>query len=164
MTCTVRDAAAQVVNPYDKLDRMIRGFPIRNSVVIEEQITVLIIEDDAAIADMYRLCLIADGYSVLIAETGPEGLRLATEVLPDFIYLDLRLPGLDGFEVLDLLRASPMTEWIPVMILSNYGDPELRERGLRLGASEFLVKADTTPRHLSDAVQRTTSGQQPISR
>lgn len=130
---------------------------------VDEPVSVLIIEDDAAIADMYRLCLAADGYSVLIAETGPEGLRLATEVLPDLIYLDLRLPGLDGFEVLEHLRASPMTEWIPVIILSNYGDPELRERGLRLGAMEFLVKADTTPRRLSEVVQRTTSGQRAMS-
>jgi CheY-like chemotaxis protein len=91
---------------------------------------------------------------VVIANNGVEGLRLASEEAPDFIYLDLRMPGLDGFEVLERLRSAPATMHIPVIILTNYGEPELRERGMRLGALEFLVKADTTPAHLSESVER----------
>jgi CheY-like chemotaxis protein len=67
------------------------------------------------------------------------------------------MPGLDGFEVLERLRADAATKHIPVIILSNFGEPELRERGLRLGALEFLVKADTTPAHLSENVERAVS-------
>ena len=81
---------------------------------------------------------------------------MATDEGPDFIYLDLRLPGLDGFEVLERLRADAATRHIPVIILSNYGEPELRERGLKLGALEFLVKADTTPAQLSTRVEKNT--------
>lgn len=136
---------------------------MQNAAKVEEEVTVLIIEDDPAVADMYRLRLVADGYSVLIAETGPEGVRLAAEALPDFIYLDVRLPGLDGFEVLEHLRASPMTDSIPVIILSNFGDPELRERGLKLGALEFLIKADTMPSQLSYAVERSRTGRRAVS-
>jgi CheY-like chemotaxis protein len=124
---------------------------------VEDDVKVLLIEDDVAAAEMYRLRLVADGYAVLIGHDGHEGLRLASEEAPDFIYLDLRMPGLDGFEVLERLRADPATKHIPVIILSNFGEPELRERGLRLGALEFLVKADTTPAHLSESVERAVS-------
>jgi DNA-binding response OmpR family regulator len=121
---------------------------------VEEDVKVLLIEDDVAAAEMYRLRLTADGYSVVMAHDGQQGLRMATEELPDFIYLDLRLPGLDGFEVLERLRASTTTMHIPVIILTNYGEPESRARGLRLGALEFLVKSDTNPAQLSESVER----------
>jgi DNA-binding response OmpR family regulator len=119
-------------------------------------VTVLIIEDDRDVAEMYSFRLIADGYVVKHAKDGREGLRVATEEIPDFIYLDLRLPGLDGFEVLDGLRRCGATRDIPVIILSNVGDPELRERGLHSGALGFLLKAETTPDQLSSAVWRST--------
>lgn len=127
---------------------------------MEDAVKVLLIEDDEFAAEMYRVRLVADGYTVVIGATGEEGLRIATEERPDFIYLDLRLPGLDGFEVLEKLRENPETTNIPVIILSNYGEPELRQRGLKLGALEFLVKADTTPAQLSTRVERGTGGPQ----
>jgi DNA-binding response OmpR family regulator len=123
---------------------------------VEDDVKVLLIEDDEFAAEMYRLRLVADGYSVVVGQDGEEGLRMATDESPDFIYLDLRLPGLDGFEVLERLRSDLATRHIPVIILSNYGEPELRERGLKLGALEFLVKADTTPAQLSTRVERST--------
>ena len=119
-------------------------------------VKVLVIEDDAEAAEMYRLRLVGEGYEVVVGRDGEEGVRLALAELPDFIYLDLRLPKLDGFEVLERLREMPETAQIPVIILSNYGDPELRQRGLRLGALEFLVKADVTPRQLATKVEQTT--------
>jgi len=123
---------------------------------VEDDVKVLLIEDDEFAAEMYRLRLVADGYTVVVGQDGEEGLRMATDESPDFIYLDLRLPGLDGFEVLERLRSDQGTRHIPVIILSNYGEPELRERGLKLGALEFLVKADTTPAQLSTRVERST--------
>ena len=114
---------------------------------------VLIIEDDDSIAEMYRLRLVADGYEVVIGHDGEKGLQLAA-TRPDFIYLDVRLPGIDGFEVLGRLRSEPATASIPVIILSNYGDPALRQRGLSLGAQEFATKADMTPAALSSTVKR----------
>ncbi len=114
---------------------------------------VLIIEDDDSIAEMYRLRLEADGYQVVIGSDGEKGLQLAAGA-PDFIYLDVRLPGMDGFEVLGKLRSEPATATIPVIILSNYGDPALRQRGLILGAQEVATKADMTPAELSATVRR----------
>ena len=126
---------------------------------MDDDVKVLLIEDDAAAAEMYRLQLAADGYTVVIGRDGEEGLRMAADEAPDFIYLDLRLPGLDGLEVLERLRAQPSTTHIPVIILTNYGEPELRERGLKLGALEFLVKAETTPAELSNRVDQSRGSQ-----
>jgi DNA-binding response OmpR family regulator len=127
--------------------------------LVDDDVKVLLIEDDAAAAEMYRLRLAADGYTVVIGRDGEEGLRMASDEAPDFIYLDLRLPGLDGLEVLERLRAQPSTSHIPVIILTNYGEPELRERGLKLGALEFLVKAETTPAELSNRVDQSRGSQ-----
>jgi len=123
---------------------------------VEEEVKVLLIEDDEFVAEMYRLRLTGDGYQVVIARNGREGLALASSALPDFVYLDIRLPILDGFEVLEQLRTNPVTANIPVIILTNYGEEEFRERGLQLGALEFLVKSDTTPARLSETVERVT--------
>jgi DNA-binding response OmpR family regulator len=124
---------------------------------VADEIKVLLIEDDAAAAEMYRLRLVADGYTVVVAEDGEQGLEMAASEAPDFIYLDIRLPKIDGFEVLERLRANLETAGIPVIMLTNFGEPEFRERGLKLGALEFLVKSDTTPSSLSQTVERVTS-------
>ena len=128
---------------------------------MDEDVTVLLIEDDEAAAEMYRLRLAADGYQVVTARDGEEGVTIAQRDQPDLIYLDIRLPKLDGFQVLERLRASPDTQGIPVVILTNYGEPELRERGMKLGALEFLVKSDTTPAFLSQGVERWTESSKP---
>jgi len=120
----------------------------------EDELKVLLIEDDEVSAEMYRSRLAADGYTVVVAPDGQAGLDMALAEQPDLIYLDLRLPKKDGFAVLEQLRADARTAGIPAVILSNFGEPELRARGLELGALEFLVKADTTPAGLVASTQR----------
>ena len=99
---------------------------------------------------MYEQRLDADGYDVHIAGDGAAGLRMAAELRPDLIYLDLRLPKMDGFQVMTHLRATPQLASIPVIILTNYSEPELRMRGLDLGALEVLMKVKTSPSRLLD--------------
>lgn len=118
----------------------------------EEEVSVLFIEDDAAVAEMYRLKLELDGYTVTIAPDGEQGLKLAREEPPDIVFLDIRLPHMDGFSVLEALRVEKTLATIPVIILSNYGEAELVERGLKLGALDYLIKAETTPSTLSRGV------------
>jgi DNA-binding response OmpR family regulator len=118
----------------------------------DEEVTVLFIEDDAAVAEMYRLKLELDGYTVTIAPDGEQGLKLARESHPDIIFLDIRLPKMDGFAVLEALRADDALKHAPVIILSNYGEAELVDRGLKLGALDYLIKAETTPSTLSRGV------------
>lgn len=115
----------------------------------EEELTVLLVEDDEAVAEMYRLRLELDGYRVLRANNGEEGLRVAIEARPDLVYLDIRLPRMDGMEVLQALRQDAYGRTVPVILISNYSEPELVERGLALGALDYLVKADTSPSEFS---------------
>jgi len=118
-----------------------------------DEIRVLFVEDDPTVAQMYRLKLELDGYQVIMAKDGEEGLRLANEVDPDIVFLDIRLPKVDGFAVLEGLRAYDRTRNVPVVILSNYGEQELVDRGLKLGALEYLIKSQTTPANLSRGVE-----------
>jgi len=106
---------------------------------------ILLVEDDPAVAGMYKLKLEMEGYRVTIAGDGEEGLRIALELRPQLIFLDVRLPRLDGMSVLEAMRGDDRTRHIPVLILSNYGEPPLIEKGLRLGAREYLLKSETTP-------------------
>jgi CheY-like chemotaxis protein len=106
---------------------------------------ILLVEDDPAVAGMYRLKLEMEGYRVTVTADGEEGLRVAREQKPNLIFLDVRLPKMDGMTVLEAMRGDDRTRHIPVLILSNYGEPPLIERGLRLGAREYLLKSETTP-------------------
>ena len=118
-----------------------------------DEVNVLFIEDDPTVAQMYKLKLELDGYTVTMAKDGEEGLRLAQEGPPDIVFLDIRLPKMDGFAVLEALRSCDRTRDTPVVILSNYGERELVERGLKLGALEYLIKSQTTPANLSRGVE-----------
>ena len=119
----------------------------------DEEVKVLFIEDDPAVAEMYKLKLELDGYTVTVARDVEEGLQMAGSSPPDIIFLDTRLPKMDGFAVLERLRSAERTKDIPVIILSNYGERELVDRGLKLGALEYLIKSQTTPANLSRGVE-----------
>src|SRR5205807_10094715 len=103
---------------------------------------------------MYRLKLELDGYLVEIATDGEEAVTRATSDPPDIVFLDIRLPKLDGLGVLEALRRDERTRQVPVVILSNYSERELIDRGLKLGALEYLIKTQTTPAHLSSSLEK----------
>ena len=118
-----------------------------------DEVRILFVEDDALVAQMYRLKLELDGYSVEIAADGIAALEKAKSMRPDIIFLDIRLPKLDGLSVLERLRADPDTEHTPVVILSNWNEKELVERGVKLGALDHMIKSQTTPARLSRRLQ-----------
>ena len=117
-----------------------------------DEVRVLLVEDDAALTQMYRVKLERDGYTVQVAGDGEEALGLLERELPDLIFLDVRLPRMDGLTFLERLRAGDRTRDIPVVIVSNYSEEELVSRGLQLGALEYLIKSQTTPGQLSQGV------------
>jgi DNA-binding response OmpR family regulator len=86
-----------------------------------------------------------EGYEVYQAIDGEKGEEKIKEVKPDIVLLDLILPGIDGFEVLERVKKDPEVAEIPVIILSNLGQKSEVERGLNLGAVDFLIKAHFTP-------------------
>ena len=127
---------------------------------------VLLIEDDPSIADMYRLQLEHDGYQVTVASTGEVAVTSVTDDSPDLVLLDLLLPDRSGFEVLSTLN-DRLPNHPPVVILSNYGEPAMMDRGRSLGAIEYLVKSRVTPADISRQipiwVAQGRGGEQPDS-
>ena len=117
-----------------------------------DEVRVLLVEDDAALAQMYRVKLERDGYTVQVAGDGEEALGLLRGDLPDLIFLDVRLPRMDGLTFLERLRDGDRTKNLPVVIVSNYSEEELVARGLQLGALEYLIKSQTTPGQLSQGI------------
>jgi CheY-like chemotaxis protein len=118
------------------------------------RIRLLLVDDDIDVATMYEMQLAAHGFQVSTAHSGTEAIHRASTEHPDLIYLDLGLPEMHGFEVLEQLRATPRTAGIPVIILTNYSEPELVERGRELGAHDYLIKAHTPPAALAEATRK----------
>lgn len=114
---------------------------------------VLLVEDDAEFAEMYRLRLEADGYDVKWARNGREGLALANSWEPHLVFLDVRMPEMDGLDLLRELRGDPATAAIPVVVLTNYNDEELRLQGELLGILEWRSKLETTPAVISSWIK-----------
>jgi len=106
---------------------------------------ILIIEDDSFLRDLLKKKLKSFGFGVLEAVDGDKGLKKVKEEKPDLILLDLLLPTTDGFEVLSKIKQDPTTSSIPVIILSNLGQKEDVDKGLSLGAMDYLIKAQSTP-------------------
>lgn len=116
---------------------------------------IAIIEDDQAIAQMYRLKFEAEGYTVELAGDGVLGLALIEHMRPDIILLDIMMPIMTGDEMLTKLRASAWGKDIKVIILTNMGEQEAPESVKKLGVSSFIVKAEMTPRQVAELVKST---------
>lgn len=114
---------------------------------------ILIIEDDKFLRELIAQKLKKEGYKISEAIDGEEGVKKIKEEKPDLILLDLILPGIDGFEVLSRMKEDPVLAKIPVVILSNLGQKEDVERGLKLGAVDYLIKAHFTPGEIVEKVR-----------
>lgn len=119
---------------------------------------IAIIEDDAAIAQMYRMKFEAEGFTVETAENGRLGLALAQEMMPDVILLDLMMPEMNGDEMLSQMRSTEWGKDIKVIILTNMGEQEAPESLKTLNVSAFIVKADMTPRQVAELVEQYIGG------
>lgn len=106
---------------------------------------IAIIEDDHAIAGMYRIKFEADGYEVQTAGNGQLGLALVKEMKPDIILLDLMMPEMDGHEMLRRLRQTDWGKHIKVVVLTNVGESEIAENIQGLDISGLIIKAQFTP-------------------
>jgi DNA-binding response OmpR family regulator len=114
---------------------------------------ILIVEDDKFLRDLCLKKLEKNGFKVSTAFDGEEGLKKIKEEKPALILLDIVLPGLSGFEVLKQIKADPQTDSIPVIILSNLGQKEGIEKGTKLGAEDYIIKADNTPNEIIEKVK-----------
>lgn len=115
---------------------------------------ILLIEDDRFLAGMYAAKLELEGFQVMSVESGEEGLTLINSTPPDILLLDIILPGIDGFTVLKQLKADPKTEKIPIILLTNLGKREDVDRGLGLGANDYLIKAHFMPSEVINKIKK----------
>ncbi|MEA2113399.1 MAG: response regulator [Patescibacteria group bacterium] len=106
---------------------------------------ILVVEDDKFLRELLVRKLKTEGFEISVAVNGEEGIKKIQEQLPQLVLLDLVLPGIDGFEILKQIKSDPKTNKIAVIILSNLGQQEEVERGVRLGADDYLIKAHFTP-------------------
>ena len=114
---------------------------------------ILLIEDDKFLRKVINKKLSKEGYLVIEAIDGEKGLKAIEEEKPDLVLLDLVLPEIDGFEVLAKMKTNPAISKIPVIILSNLGEKEEIEKGFRMGAKDYLIKAHLTPGEIVDRIE-----------
>ena len=115
---------------------------------------ILIVEDDKFLRELIVRKISNEGYDVLEAVDGEQGLLQIKEGHPDLVLLDLILPGIDGFEVLTQKREDPFMAAIPVIVLSNLGQKEEIKKGLDLGADGFMIKAHFTPSEVAAEINK----------
>ena len=113
---------------------------------------ILIIEDEAILNNAYKLILEREGHQVSIAFNGAEGLLKAEEDEPDIILLDLLMPTMSGLDFLEAYDAPGKHPKVKIIILSNIGAETEAEKGIKLGAYKYIVKAHASPRDLSTLV------------
>ncbi len=116
--------------------------------------TVLIVEDDMALAGLYEEIFKREGFNTLLARDGAAGLNMAITKTPDFILLDILLPKMSGLQMLEKLVASPVGKSIQVIALTNLAEKEEREKALSLGAKDYLAKAMHSPEDIVSRVKK----------
>jgi len=110
--------------------------------------TIVLADDEQFIAIAYKDGLERAGYTVIVAQDGDETLKRVSEALPDLVLLDLIMPKMNGFEVLKSLKADEALAAIPVMVLSNLGQPTDEAEARSYGAVDFIVKSDISLKDL----------------
>ena len=115
---------------------------------------ILLIEDEKILAEMYRDKFTQAGFEVFLAFESREGLELAKKEKPDLIVLDILLPRKNGVSFLKEWKEDPRISKIPVVALSNYDHPETRKKALELGAKEYIIKTDYTPKEIVEKIKQ----------
>ena len=106
---------------------------------------ILIIEDDPFLSEMYAAKFIENGFEVEVSSDGKSGLAKIEDFRPDLVLLDIVLPKMDGFEMLKKVKEKEELKEIPIVLLTNLGQKNEVEKGMALGAKEYIIKAHFTP-------------------
>ncbi len=119
---------------------------------------ILLVEDDEMLHGMYTQKFKNQGYEVVSAYNGAEGVELSEKEKPDLILLDVIMPKMDGFVALKKIRKNDVTAGIPVILLTNLGQEEDVKKGKELGANDYFIKANHTPQEVVDKVHSVLQG------
>ncbi len=113
---------------------------------------ILITDDKPEVLELVKVTLEGEDYEAICASDGKEALEKIGLERPDLVLLDIEMPKMDGFEVLSKLREDPKTKDIPVIMLTAKGQKPDREKGIKLGASDYIIKP-FSPSHLLDKIE-----------
>ena len=113
---------------------------------------ILLVEDEEIMIGLLQRKLTQEGYEISVARDGEEGLKTMKEIKPDLILLDIIMPKMGGFEVMKEMAKDEELKKIPVIIISNSGQPVELDRAQKLGAKDWLIKTEFDPQEVVDKV------------
>lgn len=119
---------------------------------------LLIVEDDPLISRLYEKIFKFEGYEVVTAMNGEDGLVKARQEKPNLVLLDIMMPRMNGMEVLEKLKADPATKTLPVVMLTNLAGEKDAETALAKGAIKYIVKSNYDPKEVADMVKEIIAG------
>lgn len=119
---------------------------------------IMLVEDDKSLREIYSIRLVAEGYDVVSAGDGEEALAMAVQQKPDLIVSDVMMPKISGFDMLDILRSTPETKDIKVIMMTALSSDDQRQRGESLGADKYLVKSQVGIEDVVNAVKEVLGG------
>ena len=115
---------------------------------------ILVIEDEEIMVDLLQKKLTKEGYEVSVARDGVEGIKIMKKTKPDLILLDIIMPKMGGFEVMEKMAQEKELKKIPVIIISNSGQPVEIDKAQRLGAKDWLVKTEFDPKEVIEKIKK----------
>jgi DNA-binding response OmpR family regulator len=121
----------------------------------------MLVEDDKSLREIYGIRMVAEGYEIVSAGDGEEALALAVKEHPDLILSDVMMPKISGFDMLDILRATPETKDVKVIMMTALSSEAQRARGEALGANRYLVKSQVGIEDVVRAVKEVIEGNGP---
>ncbi len=116
--------------------------------------TVLLVEDDQALRELYAMACIKAGFSIIMAENGEQGSRLAIEKHPDIILLDVDMPYMNGHEAATLIRQDEWGKSAKILFLTNHSDPQTIAHAALQKPEDYIVKADTPIHEMMDRLHK----------
>jgi len=115
---------------------------------------ILLVEDEEIMIDLLQKKIRDEGYEFVVARDGVEGLEKMREAKPDLVLLDIIMPKMGGFEVMEEMNKDPELQKIPVIIISNSGQPVELDKAKKLGAKDWLIKTEFDPQEVIDKVKK----------
>ena len=115
---------------------------------------IILIEDEELMVTLLQRKLTQDGYEVSVARNGEDGLKSMREARPDLVLLDIIMPRKGGFEVMEEMQKDKDLKGIPVIVISNSGQPVEIDRAQKLGAKDWLIKTEFDPQEVVDKVKK----------
>jgi DNA-binding response OmpR family regulator len=123
--------------------------------------TIVLVEDDAVLAKVFKEELEDEKFTVHHAGDGEKGLEMVKSKMPDLVLLDILMPKMNGFQVLEELKKAPETQHIPVMMITALGSDEDIKKGLQLGAGDYVVKSQHAIGEMVEKVKLFLANQKP---